>query len=66
MKKRTGAIVLFSIGVLFGVYCLFDGICHHARPVSIVLDAILLVLFASQLFLTWKGIRKQDNHNTDK
>lgn len=63
MKKRTGAIVLFSLGVLFGVYCLIDGICHHARPVSIVLDAILLVLFATQLFLTWKGIRKQKDQD---
>jgi len=66
MKKHTGAIVFFTIAVLFGVYCLISSICHHAKPISIVLDIILIVIFAAQLYLTWKGARKQDDLNTER
>ena len=66
MKKHIGAIVLFSFGVLFGVYCLISGICHHAKPISIVLDVILIVIFAAQLYLTWKGARMEDDQNTKR
>lgn len=63
MRKRTGAILLFTLGVLFGVYCLVDSICHHARPISIILDSILLTIFGAELYLTCKGNREQDDHN---
>ena len=63
MKKPIGAIVLYSIGVLFGVYCLISSICRHNRPISIILEAILLGIFAAQLYLTLKGIRKQDDQS---
>ena len=63
MKKPVGAIILYSIGVLFGVYCLISSICHHDRPISIILIAILLLIFAAQLYLTLKGIRKQDDQS---
>ena len=63
MKKHIGAIVLFSIGVLFGVYCLISSICHHDRPISIILIAILLLIFAAQLYLTLKGARMRDDQN---
>ena len=63
MKKPVGAIVVYSIGVLFGVYCLISSICHHDRPISIILIAILLLIFAAQLYLTLKGIRKQDDQS---
>ena len=66
MRKRTGAIIFFTIGVLFGVYCLVVSICHHARPISIVLDSILLAIFGAELYLTCKGNRDQDNHNADQ
>ena len=66
MKKRVGAIVLYSIGVLFGVYSLISSICHRDRPISIILDAILLVLFAAQLYLTLKGARKQDDESSER
>ena len=66
MKKRVGAIVLYSIGVLFGVYSLISSICRHNRPISIILDAILLVLFAAQLYLTLKGARKQDDQSNER
>lgn len=54
---------MFSIGVLFGVYCLISSICHHAKPISFVLDVILLVIFAAQLYLTLKGARMRDDQN---
>ena len=54
---------MYSIGVLFGVYCLISSICHHNRPISIILEAILLGIFAAQLYLTLKGIRKQDDQS---
>jgi len=63
MKKHIGAIVLFSIGVLFGVYCLIGSICHHDRPISIILIVILLLIFAAQLYLTLKGARMRDDQN---
>lgn len=66
MKKHIGAIIFFSIAVLFGVYCLISSICHHAKPISIVLDVILIVIFAAQLFLTVKGARKQENQNKEQ
>ena len=66
MKKPVGAIVLYSIGVLFGVYWLISSICRHDRPVSIILIAILLVIFAAQLYLTLKGVRKQDDQNSEQ
>ena len=66
MNKHTGAIVLFSIGVLFGVYCLISSICHHAKPISFVLDVILLVIFVAQLYLTLKGAREQDDQNKEQ
>lgn len=65
MKKHIGAIVVYSIGVLFGVYWLISSICHHDRPISIILIAILLLIFAAQLYLTLKGIRMQDDNDTD-
>lgn len=65
MKKHIGAIVVYSIGVLFGVYWLISSICRHDRPISIVLIAILLAIFAAQLYLTLKGIRMQDGNVTD-
>ena len=37
MKKPIGAIVIYSIGVLFGVYLLISSICQHDRPISIIL-----------------------------
>ena len=61
MKKHIGAIVFFTIAVLFCVYWMISSICHHDRPLSIILIAILLVIFAAQLFLTVKGARKQDD-----
>ena len=66
MKKQVGAIVLYSIAVLFGVYWLISSICRHDRPVSIILIAILLVIFAAQLYLTLKGVRKQDDQNSEQ
>ena len=66
MKKHIGAIVLFSIGVLFGLYCLISGLCHHAKPVYLILDAILLVIFAAQLYLTLKGARMEDDQNAER
>ena len=66
MKKPVGAIVLYSIAVLFGVYWLISSICRHDRPVSIILIAILLVIFAAQLYLTLKGVRKQDDQNIEQ
>ena len=66
MKKPVGAIVLYSIAVLFGVYWLISSICRHDRPVSIILIAILLVIFAAQLYLTLKGIRKQDDQGNEQ
>ena len=66
MKKPIGAIVFFSLAVLFGVYSLISSICHRDRPISIILDAILLVLFAAQLYLTLKGARKQDDESSER
>ena len=66
MKKPIGAIVLFSVGVLFGVYLLSSSICHHDRPISIILTAILLLIFAAQLYLTLKGTRKQDDESGER
>ena len=65
MKKHIGAIVVYSIGVLFGVYWLISSICHHDGPISIILIAILLLIFAAQLYLTLKGIRMQNDSDTD-
>lgn len=66
MKKPIGAIVIYSIGVLFGVYLLISSICHHDRPISIILTAILLLIFAAQLYLTLKGARKQDDESCER
>ena len=66
MKKRVGAIVLYSIGVLFGVYSLISSNCHRDRPISFILEAILLGIFAAQLYLTLKGIRKQDDQGNEQ
>ena len=66
MKKPIGAIVLFSFGVLFGVYLLISGICHHDRPISSILTAILLLIFVAQLYLTVKGARKQDDESSER
>ena len=66
MKKPVGAIVVYSIGVLFGVYMLISSICHHDRPISIILIAILLLIFAAQLYLTLKGIRKQQDDQSNE
>jgi len=65
MNNHLGAIVFFSIAVLYGLYYLISSICHHARPLAIILSAILLVIFAAQLYLTIKGARKQDDQNTE-
>ena len=65
MKKPIGAIVIYSIGVLFGVYLLISSICQHDRPISIILTAILLLIFAAQLYLTVKGARKQDDESSN-
>ena len=59
MKKPIGAIVIYSIGVLFGAYLLVSSI-------SIILTAILLLIFAAQLYLTLKGARKQDDQNSER
>jgi phosphate starvation-inducible membrane PsiE len=66
MKKPLGAIVLFSFGVLFGVYWLISSICRHDRPISIILIAVLLLIFAAELYLTLKGARKQDNESNER
>ena len=66
MKKPIGAIVLFSFGVLFGVYLLISGICHHDRPISIILIGVLLLIFAAELYLTVKGARKQDDESSER
>ena len=66
MKKPIGAIVLFSFGVLFGVYLLISSICQHDRPISIILTAILLLIFAAQLYLTLKGAREQDDESSKR
>ena len=66
MKKPIGAIVLYSIGVLFGVNMLISSIYHHDRPISIILIAILLLIFAAQLYLTLKGIRKQQDDQSNE
>ena len=66
MKKHIGAIVYFTIAVLYGVYWLISSICHHARPIAIILSAILLIIFVAQLYLTLKGARKQDDQNTER
>ena len=66
MKKPIGAIVFFSLAVLFGVYLLISGICHHDRPISIILTAILLLIFVAQLYLTVKGARKQDDESSKR
>ena len=66
MKKPVGAIVLYSIGVLFGVYWLISSICQHDRPISIILIAVLLLIFAAELYLTLKGARKQDDQDSER
>ena len=66
MKKPIGAIVFFSLAVLFGVYSLISSICHHDRPISIILTAILLLIFAAQLYLTVKGALKQDDESSER
>ena len=67
MKKPVGAIVVYSIGVLFGVYWLISSICRHDRPISIILIAVLLLIFAAaELYLTVKGARKQDDKSSDR
>ena len=66
MKKPIGAIVIYSIGVLFGVYLLISSICQHDRPISIILTAILLLIFAAQLYLTLKGARMQDDESCER
>ena len=66
MKKPIGAIVFFSLAVLFGVYSLISSICHRDRPISIILIAILLLIFAVQLYLTLKGARKQDDESSER
>ena len=66
MKKPVGAIVVYSIGVLFGVYMLISSICHDDRPISIILIAILLLIFAAQFYLTLKGIRKQQDDQSNE
>ena len=66
MKKPIGAIVFFSLAVLFGVYSLISSICQHDRPISIILTAILLLIFAAQLYLTVKGTRKQDDESGER
>ena len=66
MKKPIGAIVFFSLAVLFGVYWLISSICRHDRPISIILTAILLLIFAAQLYLTVKGARKQDDESGER
>ncbi len=66
MKKPVGAIVVYSIGVLFGVYWLISSICRHDRPISIILIAVLLLIFAAELYLTLKGARKQDNESSKR
>ena len=66
MKKPIGAIVFFSLAVLFGVYSLISSICHHDRPISIILTAILLLIFTTQLYLTVKGARKQDDESSER
>ena len=71
MKKPVGAIVVYSIGVLFGVYWLIrywliSSICHHDRPISIILIAVLLLIFAAELYLTVKGARKQDDESSER
>ena len=66
MKKPVGAIVVYSIGVLFGVYWLISSICRHDRPISIILTAILLLIFTAQLYLTLKVIRKQDDESGER
>jgi phosphate starvation-inducible membrane PsiE len=66
MKKPIGAIVFFSLAVLFGVYSLISSICHHDRPISIILTAILLLIFAVQLYLTLKGTRKHDDESGER
>ena len=66
MKKPIGAIVFFSLAVLFGVYSLIRSICHHDRPISIILIAVLLLIFAAELYLTVKGARKQDDESSER
>ena len=66
MKKPIGAIVFFSLAVLFGVYWLISSICHHDRPISIILMAVLLLIFAAELYLTLKGARKQDDESSER
>lgn len=66
MKKHIGAIVVYSIGVLFGVYWLISSICRHDRPISIILIAVLLLIFAAELYLTLKGARKHDNESSER
>jgi len=66
MKKHIGAIVFFTIAVLYGVYYLISSICHHARPIAIILSAILLIIFAAQLYLTLKGARMEDDQNNER
>lgn len=66
MKKPIGAIVIYSIGVLFGVYWLISSICQHDRPISIILIAILLLIFAAELYLTLKGARMQDDQDSER
>lgn len=66
MKKHTGAIIFFSIAVLYCVYWLISSICRHDRPISIILIGVMLVLFAAQLYLHVKGSRQQDDQDTDR
>ena len=66
MKKHIGAIVFFTIAVLYGVYYLISSICHHARPIAIILSAILLIIFAAQLYLTLKGAHMEDDQNNER
>ena len=66
MKKLTGAIIFFSIAVLFCVFWLISSICHHDRPISIILIGVMLVSFTAQLYLHWKGSRRQDDNDTDQ
>ncbi len=66
MKKPVGGIVVYSIGVLFGLYWLISSICQHDRPISIILIAVLLLIFAAELYLTLKGARMQDDQDSER
>jgi len=60
MKKRTGAIVFFSISLLFFLFLLVSDLIKGGRALSIVLIAVMVIISAVQLYLVCKGNQEKN------